>query len=224
MLSEIEPGLVDPETFGTVVAEGEVADACAFVVVDLGGVEQDETALEGCGVGGGGLGGGDGDGGEGFVEGGGGVAAEGFEIDGDAGSEGVGEVFVEGARESGGEGKSGVADGAVVDVVAEGEGKDEGVGIRGDLFFDGAMDFGDGGVSGIDGETADFVVGAAEADGSVFEAEVDEMDVARRGVREMTEEGFVFFATHGGDVGEAVVLVDEVGVGEGSVEAAGEAG
>ena len=47
-------------------------------------------------------------------------------------------------------------------------------------------------------------------------------DGAREVLGEALDEELVFALAHGGDVGEAVVLVDEVGVGEGSVEAAGE--
>jgi hypothetical protein len=48
------------------------------------------------------------------------------------------------------------------------------------------------------------------------------LEALREGFRDATEKVLVFAQAHGGDVGELVVFVDEIGVGVGGVAAAGE--
>jgi hypothetical protein len=48
------------------------------------------------------------------------------------------------------------------------------------------------------------------------------LEALGEGFRDAAEEVFVFAETHGGDVGELVVFVDEGGVGVGGVAAASE--
>ena len=50
---EVAPGLISPEAFALVVAVGEGCDGFAGLVVDLGGVAEDEASLGFDGVGGG---------------------------------------------------------------------------------------------------------------------------------------------------------------------------
>jgi hypothetical protein len=112
-------------------------------------------------------------------------------------------------------------------VIAEGEGDDEGFEDAGfGLAGEGFADLFDAWVFGVDGGFGELVERDAEADGGVFEVEVDHLEVLFAGAREVVgdalEKELVFAEAHGGDVGEAIVFVDEVGVGVGGVEAAGE--
>ena len=94
------------------------------------------------------------------------------------------------------------------------------------MFVEGLADFFDCGIGGVVGGVAYFFEGDAEADGGVLEVEVHHVEVALEALgevlRDTADEGLVFAETHGGDVGELVVFVDEGGVGVGSVTAAGE--
>lgn len=205
-------GFVGPEAFVAVIAAGEVADEVGDVFADLRGVAEGYLALPGDR---GAVIADDGD--EVLVVFGVDVFAETLEIDGDAVAGGVGEVFVEGAGEIGGEGERGVAGYAVVDVVAEGERKDErGVGLAG-VPEEALVDLGECSVGRIDGHVADDGGVAVETEWGVLDVEVD-----HGGAGDVFEELFIFALAHGGDVGESVVLVDGVGVGVGSVERAGE--
>ena len=112
-------------------------------------------------------------------------------------------------------------------MAAEAEGQDDGIGAADfELLREGFADFFDGGIFGIDGEGVEFVFGAAEAQGGVLEVEIDHEDVGGCGAAfcagDVVEEELVLAAAHGGDVGEAVVGVGEVGVGVRGHEAAGE--
>lgn len=112
-------------------------------------------------------------------------------------------------------------------MVAEGEGDDEGFEGAGlNLAGESLLDLFDGRVFGVDGGVVEAVFCGAQADGGVFEVEVDHLEVRFAGAGEILGDALdpelVFAEAHGGDVGEAVVFVDEVGVGERGVEAAGE--
>jgi hypothetical protein len=209
---EGDEGFVGPEAFVAVVAVSEVADEVGDVFADLGGVAEGYLTLPS-------------DGGAVVADNrikvlvvfGVDVFAEALQVDGDAIAGGVGEVFVEGAGEIFREREGGVAGYAVVDVVAKGERQDEGgVGLTG-VLEEGFVDLGEGSVGGIDGHVADDGGVAVEAQRGVFDIEVD-----HDGAGDVFEEVFVLALAHGGDVGEAVVLVDGLGVGVGGVEGAGE--
>ena len=162
----------------------------------------------------------------------GGGGAEGFEVGGGAGVGGeVGEVFVVGGGELRREGLGGFADGEMVDVIAESGGDDEGLhgalsGGGFEVAGEGFADLFDGGIGWVHWGFAEGFEGDAEADGGVFEVEVEHVEVVLvalgEGLLDAAEEEFVFAETHGGDVGELVVFVDEGGVGVGGEAAAGE--
>jgi hypothetical protein len=84
----------------------------------------------------------------------------------------------------------------------------------------------DGRIGGVDWGLADAIVGAAETDGRVLEIEIDHAEITFEALgeilRDAADEEFIFAKTHGGDVGELIVFVDEGGVGVGGVAAAGE--
>jgi hypothetical protein len=147
------------------------------------------------------------------------VFPEAGEIHAHAIAGGVGQLFIEGCGETGAEGESGVTGYAVVDVMAEAEGQDEGLdgAWGGGLGGEGFLDFGDGGVCGVGVHVTDDGGVTAQADGRVLEVEIDHGEAGKA-----LEEGLVLFFTHGGDVGEAIVVVDEVGVRVWGVEGAGE--
>ena len=112
-------------------------------------------------------------------------------------------------------------------MVAKCEGEDEGFEVSGfGLAGEGFANLFDGWIFRIDGGAAELVEGDAQADGRVFEVEVDHLEVlpasARKVLGDALEKELVFAKAHGGDVGETIVLVDEASVGEGCVEAAGE--
>jgi hypothetical protein len=90
----------------------------------------------------------------------------------------------------------------------------------------GFADLFDGWVGGVDRGGVDRFEGDAEADGAVFEVEVEHVEVVLvalgEGLLDAADEEFVFAEAHGRDVGELVVFVDEGGVGVGGEAAAGE--
>lgn len=94
------------------------------------------------------------------------------------------------------------------------------------MFCEGFADLFDGWIFWIDSESVEFGVGAAEAERSVFEVEIDHLDVGGSGTAlgagESVEEELVLATAHGGDVGETVVGMGEVCVGVRGLEATGE--
>ena len=195
---------------------GKVGDGVGEFAVDLGGVQHGDTVFE---LGGAGVGAVAEYGEKRLVEAGVGVFAEAGQVDADAIAGGVGELFVKGAGERCGEGERSVAGDAVVDVMAEAEGQDEGGKrvVRIGELGDGFADFGDSGVFRVDVHVADDGAVAVKADGRVLDVEVD-----HGGAGNLLEELVVFAAAEGGHISETVVGVDGLGVGVGGVERARE--
>lgn len=129
---------------------------------------------------------------------------------------GVREVLVEGARQVGDERLSGLAGDAVIDMAAQAEGKNEGCVGQGEMTVEELADLDQRPVVGIEGNLEDDVVRDVQAQRRVLNVGVDH---DRAG--EMPEKSFILLLAHGGDEGEAIVLVEEAGVGEGRVKGSG---